>query len=476
MFTYTFQQLDQNKSFLLTATKNSLSTSITLNCKAQEIEQGSDPIEDSEVSGSFPTGLSDSYFSIIYHTDESYYQTLDINELNAAARTYLSYVTPDVDTSNKVYYGQDSEGIYVAIPTSNLSTTYSNNIYSYNSDGTVASYKVYIAGTCEIIDMNITSSENNIDLALANGYYYNIAGKLYLFLNTSINMVCFSTNSDETTDYSEFWYYEKEDDIKTITSDTIYKNNAYYLKHFSNSTSETTENLATDEDAMMITGAVIDSIITSNTLLKIEHFNGCPNVPKVILSESLTEIGDYAFYNSSLAGLVSTSVEESNIIRIGKYAFSGCSNIKLFLNPNNDKETLLPTSLQEIDDYAFYSSSGLDNFNLSNCNELTTVGYKAFANCSNLRTVTYLESQVESDSDDNTRLLYLPPDKGSSGNYASRKAGEDDTVTVTYSYDYTDWIVAASDEDEKAIREAERNDTNNNYCFYGDTNIEWICK
>lgn len=473
---YKFTQLDQNKSFLLAATKNSLSTSITLNCKAQEIEQGSDPIEDLEVSGSFPTGLSDSYFSIIYHTDESYYQTLDVDELNAAARTYLSYVTPDVDTSDKVYYGQDSEGIYVAIPTSNSSTTYSNDIYTYNIDGSAASYKVYIMGTCDIID--IGDLPNNVELTLANGYYYDIAGKLYLFLNTALNMVCFSTNSSGETDYSEFWYSGDSSNKKAIISNDTYKNDAYYLKQ---SSSENATNLALDDDAMMIVGGVIDIIVTSNTLSKIEHFSNCSNVSGVIFSDNLTEIGDYAFYGGSLSGDVEISIDASKVTRIGKYAFSGCPNIKLFWESDDSDETILPASLQEIDDYAFYAASGLKAIDLSKCTSLVTIGNYAFSACGNLGKVTYLESQVELDLNDNTRLLYLPPEQGTSGNFVPRNSGETESVTASYQYSddsYDTWIAAAETDTEKVNREKEKDDENNNYCFKnsGPSVITWICK
>lgn len=467
-FTYTFVEDDVGEKKTLTATYNDLTASITLNVKkktaVEEITPGLDSIDEADISGSFPTGLSDSYFSIIYHTLSSYSETLDVAELNSAARVYLANLNGD-DVSNysdKTYYGKDNEGIFVVIP-STSSNIYNNNVYEYDENNVAKSYKVYIAGTCDIVD--IGDLPNNVNLTLANGYYYDIDNKLYLFLNTRLNMVYFSS------DYSQFWYSE-DDTKKTIISNDTYKDDSYYLKH---SSSENANNLASDDSAMMIVGGVIDSIITSNTLVNIQHFCGCPNVPTVILSDNLTEVGDYAFAGSSISGTVSIT-SDSKITKIGKYAFKGCSNIKLF--QNEDGDTVLPSSLISIDDYAFYGAPGLKGLDLTNCSNLTTVGLEAFGSCGNLGTVSYLQSQIEPDKNTGTRLLYLPPEKGTSGNYVPRVSGSTASVTASYKYDYTNWIADATTDEEKAEREVEQNAADNNYCFKysGPSVITWYCK
>lgn len=475
-FKHAFIETDAGKQFILNAAYKTLTTSIQIHCNKKEINPGYDPIVDDKISGSFPMGLSDSYFSIIYHTSplstSALANTLDLNELNEAARIYLNYVYEDSieDFSDKTYYGQDSNGIFVVIPIQENEAIYNNDIYKYNDDGTPASYKVYIAGTCDVVD--IGTLPNNIRLTLANGYYYNIENTLYLFLNTKLNMVCFSTDNG-STNYNQFWYKDDEENKKNLISNLNYFSDSYYLKH---SDSKLATNLDLNNGAMMITGGVIDLIVTSNTITKIEHFSASPNVDTVILSDNLIEIGDYAFANGSLSGTVSVASEVSHIEKIGKYAFYKCPNIKLF--QNSEGNTILPRSIKYIDDYAFYEAPGLKTIDFSNCVNLLSVGREAFGGCSNLDTVTYLQNQIEPDKDNNTRLLYLPPDKGTDGNYAPRISGKSERVTANYRYDYTNWINEAENDEDRNNRIAERDAADNNYVFKGSgpSVIRWNCK
>lgn len=409
MFLYTFDTKDQNKFFTLTAKYKNLFDSIQISCKkSEELDPGQDPILEDKISGSFPTGLPDSYFSIIYHTSPlspaALAKTLNVNELNESARLYLSYINPDSDENfnDKLYYGQDDNGIFVAIPTTVNQKIYNNVVYKYNDDGSPASYKVYIAGTCDIIDIGYLP--NNVNLTLANGYYYEIENTLYLFLNTRLNMVCFSTDSSGSTDYKQFWYKDDEENKKVLKNNLLYYSDSYYLKH---SEDKQATNLSLKEDAMMITGGVIDLIVTSNTITSIEHFNACANIGDIILSDNLINIGDYAFTNGSLSSDVTMMSENSKVERIGRYAFSGCPNIKLF--QDNEGNTKLPDSIKYIDEKAFYSAPGLKGIDISDCTQLRQIGEKAFSECGNLQRVIYRQYQIEPDNINSTQLLYLPP-------------------------------------------------------------------
>lgn len=474
-FTYTFKEDDNNKSFNLSVNYNDLSESIIIHCRSK-IEIGEDPVEEGKISGSFPTGLSDSYFSIIYHTyngtTADYAKTLDIDELNNTARIYLQYIYPNSneDYSNKNYYGQDDNGIYVVIPVQNSDKKYNNELYQGTEDNPI-SYKVYLCGTCDVVDIGVLP--NNVKLTLANGYYYDIENTLYLFLNTNLNMVCFSTDETNVTDYKQFWYFEDENNKKSIISNLNYYSDSHYLKH---NEDRLTTNLVLDNDAMMINSGVIDLIVTSNNITNIEHFCACSNVETIILSDNLIEIGDYAFANGSLSGTVKMASDISNIERIGRYAFYQCPNIKLFQDEHGI--TVLPNSIKYIDDYAFYSAPGLKEIDFSNCLNLLSVGNESFGKCGNLNTVTYLQEQIEPDKNTNTRLLYLPPEKGTNGNYVPRVKGHIESVTASYQYNYTDWINDSENESERDERISERDAEDNNHVFKGSgpSVIKWICK
>ena len=146
-------------------------------------------------------------------------------------------------------------------------------------------------------------------------------------------------------------------------------------------------------------------------------FQGCESLKTVILPESVTEIGSYAFWNcGSLTninlpeGLQSigvgafynctslTSIDLSDctgLITIGISAFWYCTNLTSIDLPANLQtignnafansgltSITLPAKLTTIDDYAFWGCSGLKEINLNGCTSLTTIDSYAFDGCS----------------------------------------------------------------------------------------------
>ena len=432
-FSYTFAESDSEKSFKLTAKHSYLNPiSITLHCKkASEPEPGEDPIEESAPTGAFPAGMSDEAFAIIYHIDEDMYTSSDLNYLNEAAAIYMNNYYGTLDSSNnfipsteytdKKYYGSDANGIYVLIPYTATSETYTNQKSGSN-------YKVYIRGWCEIVDIGDLGG-NTTPLQMANGYYCDIAGELYLFINTKLNLVNFAD------DYSYYWYNnETEDpnnDNRKIIDKSIYKKGGSYLKYANNGNPA---NLKDGTTTMMIDGGSFSVIITPSMLTSVSNFFGGPNVNLFIISKELEEIGDYAFYNSSLSGLVILENGLPKLRKIGKYAFSGCMNLPLFLD---NGITVFPESLVEIDDYAFYNTAGLNAIDFTPSINLERIGIKAFAKCGNLETLKYLQTQIEPDGNSGTQLLYLPPMKN-----LPRKSGQyfSGTMNTLYNYDEADWV------------------------------------
>ena len=430
-FSYVFKNSDAGKQFKLIATYLAL-PSIELNIFCNNsINPGEDPIEPSSPTGAFPVGTSDDAFAIIYHIDESMYTAADLDYLNTAASIYMNNFYGTLDENNnfipsseytdKKYYGADNNGIYVLIPYSEDSDKYSNKKSGDN-------YKVYVRGWCEIVDIGNLGGDT-VPLQMANGYYYDIGGELYLFINTKLNLVNFSS------DYSYYWYKDEienstREDRQFISKD-IYKLNGSYLKYANNGEPR---KLQDNESATMISGGAFSTVITPSMLTSVSNFFGGPNVNLFIISKDLEEIGDYAFYHSSLSGMVILENGLPKLNRIGKYAFSGCSNIPLFLE---DGVTIFPSSLKEIDDFAFYSASGIKSLDFTKSNNLTFIGIKAFSECGNLETIRYLQAQVEPDEKSETQLLYLPPMENIpkiSGTFYSG------TIDTTYNYTSVDWL------------------------------------
>ncbi len=101
-------------------------------------------------------------------------------------------------------------------------------------------------------------------------------------------------------------------------------------------------------------------------------------VQHLTVSQGITHIGSYAFYNCAFEQIVLPS----SLSSIGRYAFHNCDLLS---------EVILPDGLVEIGNNAFYSCDALARLRIPA--SLTTVGSAAFMNCSNLKTV-YVSSET----------------------------------------------------------------------------------
>ena len=110
--------------------------------------------------------------------------------------------------------------------------------------------------------------------------------------------------------------------------------------------------------------AIIET--SSNTLM-----SGCKNT---IIPNSVTSIGDYAFYYCS--GLTSITIPNS-VTNIGNSAFHGCSGLNSITIPN---------SVTSIGNSAFERCSGLTSITIPN--SVTSIGALAFSGCSGLISIT----------------------------------------------------------------------------------------
>ena len=110
--------------------------------------------------------------------------------------------------------------------------------------------------------------------------------------------------------------------------------------------------------------AIIET--ATNTLIA-----GCQNT---VLPNSVTSIGDYAFYYCT--GLTSITIPNS-VTSIGDWAFRGCSGLTSITIPN---------SVTSIGDAAFFYCSSLTSITIPN--SVTSIGSNAFEGCSRLTSIT----------------------------------------------------------------------------------------
>ena len=107
-------------------------------------------------------------------------------------------------------------------------------------------------------------------------------------------------------------------------------------------------------------------------------FRNCSSLTSITLPDSLTSIGDGAFWSCGLTGELNLG-ECTNLTSIGINAFRNCSGLTGELNLGEC------TSLTSIGGSAFSDCSGLTGgLNLGECTSLTSIGESAFYNCSGL--------------------------------------------------------------------------------------------
>ena len=136
------------------------------------------------------------------------------------------------------------------------------------------------------------------------------------------------------------------------------------------------------------TGLTSVTIPNSVTTIREYAFSGCSGLTSLTIPNSVTSIGRYAF--EGCRGL--TSVHITDLSSWCKISFGGESSNPLYLahhlylNGEEIKDLVIPNSVTSIGDYAFWECSGLTSVTIPN--SVTSIGEGTFAYCKGLTSVT----------------------------------------------------------------------------------------
>lgn len=122
------------------------------------------------------------------------------------------------------------------------------------------------------------------------------------------------------------------------------------------------------------------SIPNSVTNIGEDAFTGCGLLKSAIIGDGITYIGNYVFYG---CGLTSITFGK-NVSGIGEYAFSQNSSLTSVTFGEN---------IKHIGNYAFYNCRDLSSITISN--KIQNIDYKAFYECPSLTDIFFLGTEEE---------------------------------------------------------------------------------
>ena len=220
-------------------------------------------------------------------------------------------------------------------------------------------------GCSSLTSINIPNSVTSIG-----SYAFNGCSSL-----TSINI----PDSVTSIDYYAFTA------CSSLSSITVDANNPVY-----DSRDNCNAIIRTSDNALIV-GCQNTIIPNSVTSIGDYAFYGCSSLSSINIPDSVTSIGSYAFYGCS--SLTSINIPES-VTSIGSYAFDGCSGLT---------SVNIPNSVTSIGSCAFKGCSSLTSINIPN--SVTYISSYAFDGCSSLSSITVDTNNPVYDSRDNCNAI-----------------------------------------------------------------------
>ena len=179
-------------------------------------------------------------------------------------------------------------------------------------------------------------------------------------------------------------------------------------------------------------------------------FYSCTSLTSVTIPNSVTSIGSSVFYNCS--SLTSVTIGES-VTNIGGYAFYGCSSLtsvtigesvtsigsSVFENCSSLTSVTIPNSVTSIGSSVFCNCSSLTSVTIGN--SVTSIGSSVFENCSSLTSVTIGESVTSISSWAFWKCSSLTSVTINSNAIVSKDYSYDDNISDIFGSQVTEYII-----------------------------------
>ena len=189
-----------------------------------------------------------------------------------------------------------------------------------------------------------------------------------------------------------YWTFDESTGLLTIRGDGEMEEYGYYSFQCNNAINtvviEYGVSNISDDLFVRCTGLTSVSIPDSVTSIGYAAFEGCTGLKSITIPDSVTFIGTRAF--SGCSGLTKITVDSNNTI------FDSRNNSNAIIETDTNKiihgckNTIIPSSVTSIGDYAFESCYGLTSITIPD--SIVSIGEEAFFNCTGLTSVTIPDS------------------------------------------------------------------------------------
>ena len=275
--------------------------------------------------------------------------------------------------------------------------------YTVNADGKTCT--ITGIGTCTDAEVVIPASLNGYQVtAIAKRAFYDCKTMKEITIPATVKEIgtqIFFKADNLTTVYYNSTYYSSENPFMNIPSvkKIVFGGTmvpAYICEGMNALESVLIGNSVTSIGNYAFYGCsslTIVEIPDSVTSIGWEAFRGCRSLTSVEIPDSITSIGSSAFRDCS--GLTSVEIPDS-VTSIGNSAFYGCSSLT---------SVEIPDSVTSIGDYAFYGCSSLTSVEIPD--SVTSIGDVAFYGCSSLTSVRYAGTKAEWEAIEKGSSLFL---------------------------------------------------------------------
>ena len=151
----------------------------------------------------------------------------------------------------------------------------------------------------------------------------------------------------------------------------------------------------------LICGCNTSIIPNSVTSIGNYAFDGCSGLTSVTIPNSVTSIGNLAFLSCS--GLTSIVVEDGNPVYDSRNNCNAIIETATNTLHSGCKTTIIPNSVTNIGELAFYGCSGLTSVTIPN--SVTSIGEGAFSDCSGLTSIVVEDGNPVYDSRNNCNAI-----------------------------------------------------------------------